>query len=228
MTTSAGWHPDNTDPSRERFWDGSQWTDQTRPKEGAAPAASDGKLSLRDRAMQAKDAALAAKQKIEEKQQQVTAERTAQAAAAGVLFQGTSHDSGKNATVTLYTDRIERVKAKSMGSLSRASQDVEMTPMRSVSSVQAKKDGMAYTKVTVYASGNNIEFRFSHAEAARFRDLISQAILRGPEPVQAAAPAPAAAPQVDVVEQLTKLAALRDQGILSDEEFAAQKAKLLS
>ena len=31
----------------------------------------------------------------------------------------------------------------------------------------------------------------------------------------------------DVAEQLTKLAALRDQGILTDEEFATQKARLL-
>jgi hypothetical protein len=34
-------------------------------------------------------------------------------------------------------------------------------------------------------------------------------------------------PQVDVADQLRKLAELRDQGILTDEEFAAQKAKLL-
>jgi hypothetical protein len=36
------------------------------------------------------------------------------------------------------------------------------------------------------------------------------------------------APQVDVADQLTKLAALRDQGILTDAKFEAQKAKLLS
>jgi hypothetical protein len=41
--------------------------------------------------------------------------------------------------------------------------------------------------------------------------------------------APAPAPQQpDLVEQLRRLAALRDEGVLSDEEFAAQKAKLLS
>src|SRR3954465_1282178 len=40
-----------------------------------------------------------------------------------------------------------------------------------------------------------------------------------------APPAPAA--QADPVEQLEKLAALHAQGALTDEEFAAQKAKLL-
>ena len=42
------------------------------------------------------------------------------------------------------------------------------------------------------------------------------------------APAPAAAPQTDMVEQLQKLAALKDQGILTQAEFDAQKAKLLA
>jgi len=41
-------------------------------------------------------------------------------------------------------------------------------------------------------------------------------------------PAPAAAPSNDLMDQLTQLGALHSQGILSDEEFAAAKAKLLS
>ncbi|MBM7832581.1 coenzyme F420-reducing hydrogenase gamma subunit [Agromyces cerinus] len=47
---------------------------------------------------------------------------------------------------------------------------------------------------------------------------------------QAAAPAAPAAPAggVDVVAELQKLAALQQQGILTPEEFAAAKAKLLS
>jgi membrane protease subunit (stomatin/prohibitin family) len=44
---------------------------------------------------------------------------------------------------------------------------------------------------------------------------------------QAQAPAAPVAPQVDVVDQLKRFAELRDQGILTEEEFAAQKAKLL-
>ena len=42
-----------------------------------------------------------------------------------------------------------------------------------------------------------------------------------PPPPVAAQPAP------DPIEQLKQLAALRDQGILTDEEFAAQKTKIL-
>jgi hypothetical protein len=50
-------------------------------------------------------------------------------------------------------------------------------------------------------------------------------------PQQEYAPPPAAAPAdeaPDPIEQLTKLAALKDQGILTEEEFAAQKAKILA
>jgi hypothetical protein len=43
----------------------------------------------------------------------------------------------------------------------------------------------------------------------------------------AAAPAPAAAPEADLMDQLQKLGDLKAQGILTEEEFAAQKAKLL-
>lgn len=39
--------------------------------------------------------------------------------------------------------------------------------------------------------------------------------------------APAAAPQRDTVQQLKDLAELKAQGILTEQEFAAQKAKIL-
>jgi len=49
---------------------------------------------------------------------------------------------------------------------------------------------------------------------------------------QAAAPAPAQAPapavEESVVDQLTKLGELKAQGILTDEEFEAAKAKVLA
>ncbi len=58
------------------------------------------------------------------------------------------------------------------------------------------------------------------------QDMAEQA----PPPQQAYAPPPPPpepAPQVDVVGQLRELAQLRDDGILTEEEFAAQKAKVL-
>ena len=45
------------------------------------------------------------------------------------------------------------------------------------------------------------------------------------EPAEAAAPAPAAEPEY--VGELERLAQLRDQGILSDDEFEAKKRQIL-
>lgn len=46
-----------------------------------------------------------------------------------------------------------------------------------------------------------------------------------PAPAAPAAPPPAAEP--DLTEELKKLADLHEQGILTDDEFAAAKAKLI-
>lgn len=50
------------------------------------------------------------------------------------------------------------------------------------------------------------------------------------EPSAAAAPAPSAVTPsaVSIADELSKLAGLRDQGVLTDDEFAAQKARLLA
>jgi hypothetical protein len=46
------------------------------------------------------------------------------------------------------------------------------------------------------------------------------------EPEYAASPQ--AAPAADPIQQLKDLAALKDQGVLTEEEFAAQKARILN
>ncbi len=51
----------------------------------------------------------------------------------------------------------------------------------------------------------------------------AQAVYQAPPPP----PAPAAAPAPDLGTQLTQLAGLHDQGILTDEEFSAKKAQIL-
>jgi hypothetical protein len=139
----------------------------------------------------------------------------------GALFVGESHDDGRNSIVALYPDRIERTKPKKLTAIRNAHQDVEMTPVRSVTSVQAKKDGLLNTKVTVFASGNTIELRFAHDEAVQFKAELQRLLLSTAAPL---IPAPASP---DFTEQLTKLADLRDRGVLTEAEFAAQKARVL-
>jgi len=62
------------------------------------------------------------------------------------------------------------------------------------------------------------------------REQAYQQQVAPPPPPQYAAPAPA--PPVtsgdDMITQLQKLGELRDQGILTDEEFATEKAKVLA
>jgi hypothetical protein len=62
--------------------------------------------------------------------------------------------------------------------------------------------------------------RWSQQEEAQYYEQQQQAA--------AAAPPPApAAPAADPIEQLEKLGKLKEQGILTDAEFEAQKAKIL-
>jgi len=65
------------------------------------------------------------------------------------------------------------------------------------------------------------------ADAQAYRE--EQAAAAAPPPPPPPPPAPAPAPAApDLATQLTQLASLRDQGVLTDEEFTAQKTKLLS
>lgn len=135
----------------------------------------------------------------------------------GAILRVTSHDVGRNAEVSLYGDRIERVKPRGRLSLSRANKDTEVTPIKAISSVQAKKSGIR-TLVTVYASGNTIEFRIDHKEAGRFKDEVMKLVLGQGAPAMAAP---------DLANQIARLAELRAQGALSEEEFASAKKAAL-
>jgi hypothetical protein len=80
-----------------------------------------------------------------------------------------------------------------------------------------------------YAGRRGAENRQREDEQeARLQELEAQQYA---QPQYAPPPAAPGGPNVgvsdDTVEQLQKLAVLRDQGILTEEEFAAQKGKLL-
>jgi hypothetical protein len=86
--------------------------------------------------------------------------------------------------------------------------------------------GMARTAVvagTATAVSNRVSRRQAERWSAQDQQQYYQEEQQAPPP---AAPA-AAAPAADPLEQLKQLGELRDQGILTDEEFAAQKAKIL-
>ncbi len=80
--------------------------------------------------------------------------------------------------------------------------------------------GVARTAV-VAGTATAVSGRVARRQNARWAQQEQAA-----EPQQAPA-APAAAPAADPIEQLKELGELHKSGVLTDEEFAAQKAKLL-
>lgn len=92
--------------------------------------------------------------------------------------------------------------------------------------------GMARTAViagTATAVSGRVQRRQAERFATRDAQIYAEREQAYAEQVSAPPPAsPAPAPaQADVIEQLKQLGELRTQGILTEEEFAAQKAKLL-
>ena len=86
--------------------------------------------------------------------------------------------------------------------------------------------GVARTAViagTATSVSNRVSRRQANRWAAQDAQTYGQPTYAEPAPP----PPPAAAPSSDPVERLTELAQLRDRGILTDEEFAAAKAKVL-
>jgi len=83
--------------------------------------------------------------------------------------------------------------------------------------------GVARTAV-IAGTATSVSNRVSRRQAERWAGQDAPAY-QEQAPPPAAAPAPA--PAEDPIEQLKDLGQLHADGILTDEEFAAQKAKLL-
>lgn len=165
------------------------------------------------------------------------------------LLSFTSHIAGKNAKVEIYTDRIEWERPRGVSAakvtagiftggasllatgVKNGNSGTEMIPIRSVSSVTTRRDGILNTVVSVITSGNTIDFRVSHSEAKNVKALLQQLMLGAPQaattPVAAAGTAPTA-PTVDPTAQLQQLDSLRQQGILTQSEFDAKKTEILA
>lgn len=84
--------------------------------------------------------------------------------------------------------------------------------------------GVARTAV-VAGTATAVSNRVSRRQANRWADQSQQEYAQQQQAY--AAPAPAAPAPEDNISKLKELAELHSQGILTDDEFAAQKAKLL-
>ena len=85
--------------------------------------------------------------------------------------------------------------------------------------------GVARTAV-VAGTATAVSNRVSRRQGNRWAAQEEQQYAQQQAYAQQAAPPPP--PPVDNIAKLKELAALKDQGILTEEEFAAQKAKILA
>jgi|688.fasta_scaffold428332_2 hypothetical protein len=175
------------------------------------------------------------------------------------LMKFKSHVAGKNADVEIYVDRIEWAKEGRLGTASKLAlgyatvgmsllatgvsgkKDTEVIPIKSISSVVTKKDGIRFTAVRVITTGNTIDFRVGHGDAEGIRSCLIDLMLdKHPTQVAASSPPvpdatiavtpPQQAPvpaTSSVADEIKKLVELRDLGALSDTEFEEQKKRLL-
>ena len=91
--------------------------------------------------------------------------------------------------------------------------------------------GVARTAV-VAGTASAVSGRVQRRQAERFADRDAQIMADRQAAYQQQAPpaapaAPAAPPADDTIEKLKELAELKTQGILTEEEFTAQKARIL-
>jgi hypothetical protein len=126
---------------------------------------------------------------------------------------------GKGTGLVVLTDR--RLLFVQDGVMSKTTEDF---PMDKVSSVQWTS-GMMLGSIVIFASGNKSEIKNVNKDDGK--EMVDKVRHRISSP--ASAPAPIAATAgADPFEQLRKLGALRDAGVVTPEEFEAKKAELLS
>jgi hypothetical protein len=161
----------------------------------------------------------------------------------GSLMEFTSHVEGRNAKVAIYEDRIEWGRtgwhppggvtgAVLTGGMSLAlpgkRKDTNMIPVRQIQGVTTHRAGLRYTVVKVATAADVVEFHVSKAQAEEAKSLITRLMLGGGRPAAPFRPPTAeSVPSVSVADELAKLMQLRDVGALTEQEFTAQKARLL-
>jgi len=89
--------------------------------------------------------------------------------------------------------------------------------------------GVARTAV-VAGTATAVSGRVQRRQAERYAGRDAQIAVQREQAYQQqyAPPPPPQAPAADPIEQLKALAELKAQGLLTDEEFAAQKARILA
>lgn len=121
----------------------------------------------------------------------------------------------RNGVLTVTEKKVAFFAKKLMG------YDFESINYDKISSIEKGKSMMGKS-VTLHTSGNKIHMKWiNKGEFDKFVSTVEEKMGKG----GGASPA---APADDIPAQIQKLASLREQGVLTDAEFDAKKAELLS
>jgi hypothetical protein len=140
------------------------------------------------------------------------------------------------------SDRLALTTHRLIWSHGRVTKDSQQLYLTDIRDVRYHKPMLGTGTLTVEAAGlHSLEGLVHMKHAQLFRDSLlsmvhyakqrpQRVMVHTPATTTASQPVVAAAPQAapDRFEQLKKLAELKDQGILTDEEFQSEKAKLLA
>lgn len=101
--------------------------------------------------------------------------------------------------------------------------DMEVFPYTNISSIEVSKGFMGHS-INFFASGNKVKMKWiNHGDIAKFIEIVKESIQKKDTGSQVAV----STDNHDVADQIAKLASLKDQGILTEEEFSTKKKQLL-
>lgn len=227
MSTPAGWYPVE---DHERYWDGSAWTDQVRqPSLAPTPPAGSGKFKT---AAAGAAANLTAKAGFPADATWSAMGKPVSGIGAGRYWMDAKYLYFEKGTLRTDSQQVPISQVLDVDVAQTMTQKA-----RSVFNVTVRIQRGSVPEIVVMAdipNGREAQ-RVINDAAHAARTAITQAqntstvqyVGQVPGQAQQPAAAPAAA-EVDPIAQLEKLGSLRDAGILTEEEFAAKKADILS
>lgn len=87
----------------------------------------------------------------------------------GALMAFKSHIEGRNATVTVWPDRIEWTRHRMLGR-----DDTSTILTRSVTGIKTHKGGLQYTTVSIQSGASSVAMKVTKAQAAELRRIVGE------------------------------------------------------
>jgi hypothetical protein len=105
--------------------------------------------------------------------------------------------------------------------------DLEVFPYKGISSIESGK-GMTGHHLTFFASGNKVHLKWidKKSDTPAFVSLVKTKMTHAHTPSPSAPAGPESSE--DVADQIRKLAQLRDEGLVTPEEFEAKRTELIA